>query len=223
MKWNFRFAAFLVMAVFVGAGCSVLPGLKVLSGQDTGDNAQNRLVETTELVMANKAGVTDPVLNGVADRIETAAAGSLDIIEIRNDLNSRTFQVYTLYLPDSTLSQADQVNRERRAFELVWRGIMQPSIGADTLNISLVYPVPVTTLDRGPGFVGYIIATATIARKDALIYLNGSPNLQNFVNLVTDGTLNFDQPASPPPYRGTPNHPVFMLAQLTQPTSSSGG
>src|SRR6266498_1063994 len=104
MKWNVRFAAFLVIAVFAGAGCSVLPGLKVLSGQDTGDAAQNRLVETSELVMANKAGVTDPALNGVADRIETASGGTIDIIEIRNDLNSREFQVYALMLNNPNLS-----------------------------------------------------------------------------------------------------------------------
>src|SRR5689334_13173689 len=101
MKWNVRFAVFLVIAIIAGAGCSVLPGLRVIAGQDTGENAENRLVETTELVMANKSGTTDPALNGVADRIETASGGTIDIIEIRNDLNAHEFIVYALMLPDS--------------------------------------------------------------------------------------------------------------------------
>lgn len=215
MKLTLRFAAFLLITVFAGAGCSALPGLRVLAGQDTGETAENRLVETSELVMANKTGTTDPALNSVADRIETASGNTIDIIEIRNDLNKRSFQVYALYLMDTSLSQADEVNRERRAFELVWRGIMQQSTGAETLDIALVYPVPVSTLDRGQSFVGYVISTVTIARNAALLYLNGSPSLQNFVGLVADGTLAFNQPSTPPPYKGTPNHPVFMISQLT--------
>ena len=220
MKLTLRFAAFLLITVLAGAGCSALPGLRVLAGQDTGENAENRLVETSELVMVNKTGTTDPALNSVADRIESAAGNTIDIIEIRNDLNKRSFQVYALYLMDSTLSQADEVNRERRAFELVWRGIMQQSIGAETLDIALVYPVPVNTLDRGQSFVGYVISTVTIARNAALTYLNGSPSLQNFVGLVAEGSLAFNQPSQPPLYSGTPNHPVFMISQLTAASSN---
>ena len=223
MKWNVRFAAFLMMAILTGAGCSVLPGLKVLSGQDTGDAAQNRLVETTELVMANKAGTTDPALNGVADRIETASGKTIDIIEIRNDLNTREFQVYALILPDPNLSQRDSLNQLRRAIELTWRGIMQQSIGSQTLKVALVFPGSVQTLDKGPSFYGLIGATATISRADALVYLDsGSPSLQNFAKLITDTKLAYDQPSSPALYRGTPNHPVFMLSNLT-PSGSGGG
>jgi hypothetical protein len=224
MKWNVRFAAFLVMAVFVGAGCSVLPGLRVLSGQDTGENAENRLVETTELVMANKAGTTDPALNGAADRIEQASGSTIDIIEIRNDLNTREFQVYALMLPDTSLSQLDALNQFRRAIELTWRGIMQQSIGDETLKVALVFPGNVQTLDKGPSFYGIIGATATISRADALVYLDsGSPSLQNFANLITDGKLAYDQPSSPELYNGTPNHPVFMLSNLAPSGPSSGG
>ena len=153
MKWNFRFAAFLMIAIIAGAGCSVLPGLKVLSGQDTGDAAQNRLVETTELVMANKAGTTDPVLNSVADRIETASGSTIDIIEIRNDLNNHEFQVYALMLPDPNLSQLDSLNQLRRAIELTWRGIMQQSLGDETLKVAYTWGLllgSITTLDGLP-------------------------------------------------------------------------
>ncbi|MBI1278730.1 MAG: hypothetical protein GC179_11440 [Anaerolineaceae bacterium] len=223
MKWNIRFAAFLLMAVLAGTGCSVLPGLKVLSGQDTGEAAENRLVESSELVMANKSGTTDPALNGVADRIETAAGGSIDIIEIRNDLNIHQFQVYALIIPDPSLDQLGQLNQFRRAIELTWRGIMQQSIGDETLKVALVFPGRVQTLDRGPGFLGVIGATATIDRADALVYLDsGSPSLQNFAGLITDGKLAYDVPPDQELYRGTPNHPVFMLSNLGSSASSGG-
>lgn len=220
MKWNVRVAAFLVLAVFASTGCSALPGLRVLAGQDTGEAAENRLVESTELVMANKSGNGDPALNAAADRIETAASGSVDIVEIQNDLNSRTFQIYALYLPDAGSTQAESVNRQRRVFELIWRGVMEQSIGAQTINVSLLLPQQVETLDNGASFVGFVVATATIARDEALLYLtNGAPSLNNFVNLVTEGTLVYDQPASPPLYQGVPNHPVFMISQLLSATN----
>lgn len=222
MNWNMRVAAFLVLALVAGAGCSALPGLRVLAGQDTGEAAENRLVETTELVMANKAGNTDPALNAAADRIETAAGGSVDIVEIRNDLNARTFEVFALYLPDSGQTQAESVNRQRRVFELIWRGVMQQSVGARAINVSLMLPSQVETLDKGSSFVGFIVATATIARDQALLYLDsGAPSLNNFVNLVTEGTLVYDQPASPELYQGIPNHPVFMISQLLAATSGN--
>lgn len=222
MKWNVRFAAFLVMAVFASSGCSALPGLRVLAGQDTGEAAENRLVESTELVMVNKSGNTDPALNATADRIETAAGGTVDIIEIRNDLNSRTFQVYALYLPISDTTSATEVNQERRIFELIWRGVMSQSIGAETINVSLVFPQQYSTLDKGRSFLGFIISTATIARDKALVYLeSGAPSLNNFINLITDGTLAYNQPDSSPLYNGVPNHPVFMISEMLAATSGN--
>ncbi|MEP6986935.1 MAG: hypothetical protein ABI970_15120 [Chloroflexota bacterium] len=216
MKWNFRFAAFLVMAVFVGAGCSVLPGLKVLSGQDTGDAAENRLVETSELVMADKGGTTDPALNGVADRIETASGGTIDIIEIRNDLNTRNFQVYALLAPQGGLTQIEVLNRNRRAIELTWRGIMQQSASDKTLQIVLLDPQRISTLDKGDSFVGVIIQSATIDRADAIVYLaSNATSLQSFASLITDGKLALDTPSSTQLYSGTPNHPVTLTSNLT--------
>ncbi len=220
MKWNFRFAAFLVMAVLAGAGCSVLPGLKVLSGQDTGEAAQNRLVESSELIMADKAGTTDPALNGVADRIETASGGGIDIVEIRNDLNTQSFKVYALLIPEPGLSQLDVLNRNRRAIELTWRGIMQQSTGAKTLEVVLLDPQRITTIDKGPSFVGFIIESATIDRADALLYLQNTTTLQDFANLILDGKLALDQPTANQLYSGTPNHPVTMISSLT---SGGGG
>ncbi len=223
MKWNVRFATFLVMAVITAAGCSVLPGLKVLSGEDTGESAENRLVESTELVMVNKAGNTDPALNAAADRIETAAAGTLDIIEIRNDLITHNFQVYALLVPQAGLTQVEAVNRNRRAIELTWRGIMQQSIGAKSLGIVLLDPQRISTLDKGESFVGVIIQSVTIDRADALVYLDsGSPSLTSFSNLIADGKLALDQPSSTRLYSGTPNHPVTMISQLQRAISGGG-
>lgn len=215
MKWNFRFAAFLVLALVASAGCSVFPGLKVLSGQDTGENAENRLVESTDLVMANKAGTTDPVLSSAADRIELASGGIIDIVEIRDDVNTQNFQVYALLIPQDGLTQLDELNRNRRAIELTWRGIMQQSLGAKTLQVVLLTPQRITTIDKGPGFVGFIIQSATIDRADALVYLQGTPNLENFANLILDSKLALDQPSTPELYDGTPNHPVTMFSNLT--------
>ena len=215
MKWNFRFAAFLVMAVFVGAGCSVLPGLKVLSGQDTGDAAENRLVETTELVMANKAGTTDPVLNAAADRIELASSGSIDIVEIRDDLNTRNFQVYALLIPQFGLTQAQAADRIRRAIELTWRGIMQQSNGAKSLQVVLMEPQRISSLDVGETFVGVILQSVTIDRADALVYLTSpSLSLTTFSNLILDGKLVLDSSQAGKLYSGTPNHPITMISQL---------
>jgi hypothetical protein len=222
MKWNFRFAAFLVLALLASAGCSVFPGLKVLSGQDTGEAAENRLVESSDLVMANKAGTTDPVLSGAADRIELASGSSIDIIEIRNDLNTHEFKVYALMIPpDSSATQQEALNQFRRAIELTWRGIMQQSIGAETLTVELLFPGRVSTLDKGPSYLGVIGATATISRPDALVYLNASPSLQNFVNLILDNKMAYDVPSDQELYSGTPNHPVFMLSSAA--STSSGG
>jgi hypothetical protein len=215
MKWNVRFGLFLVMAVFVGAGCSVLPGLKVLSGQDTGDAAQNRLVETNELVMANKAGTTDPILNGVADRIESASGGSIDIVEINNDLNNHNFQVYALLIPQAGLTRNEAADRNRRATELTWRGIMQQSVGAKTLQIVLMEPQRINTLDFGQSYVGVILQSVTIARADALLYLaNTSLSMTTFSNLILDEKLTLDDSQAGKLYSGTPNHPITMISQL---------
>ena len=71
------------------------------------------------------------------------------------------------------------------------------------------------TLDKGPSFYGVVGATATIDRADALVYLDsGSPSLQNFANLIAEGKLAYDVPAEQVLYKGTPNHPTFMLSDV---------
>jgi hypothetical protein len=218
MKFNFRTGLFLIAALFVGAGCSALPGLRVLSGEQTADTAASQLVENSEFVMADKSGNTDPALSAAADRIE-AASGSLDIIEIRKDLNADLFGVYVLLAPsDPNASQTDQTNELRRAIELTWQGTLKQSEGSDIIKIVILQPAQFDTIDKGPSFVGIVAANVEISRTDAVAYLNHRPNtLNDFVNLVADGKMTFEQPEALELYEGQPNHPVFMLAQMTSP------
>jgi hypothetical protein len=221
MKRDLRFGLLLVAALFIGAGCSALPGLRVLSGQQTADTAAQQLVENSEFVMADKSGNTDPALTSAADRIE-AASGNLDIIEIRKDLNSDVFEVFVLLAPaNANATQADQSNAIRRAIELTWQGTLNQSEGSDVMKIVILSPAQFDTIDHGPSFVGIIAATAEISRVDALAYLNQRPNgINDFVNLIADGKMTFDQPQSVELYQGKPNHPVFMLTQsVTQPAT----
>ncbi|MEZ4668630.1 MAG: hypothetical protein R3E39_12025 [Anaerolineae bacterium] len=214
MKLDVRFSVFLVAAVFIGAGCSALPGLRVLSGEQTAETAANQLVENSEFVMADKSGNTDPALTAAADRIE-AASGNLDIIEIRKDLNTDVFTVYVLLAPSNATSQADQTNELRRAIELTWQGTIRQSEGSDIIKIVILQPTQLDTIDKGPSFVGIVAANVEISRTEATAYLNHRPNTVNdFVNLVADGKMTFDQPQSLELYEGQPNHPVFMLSQL---------
>lgn len=215
MKLNLRVGVFLVAALFIGAGCSALPGLRVLSGEQTADTAAQQLVENSEFVMADKTGNTDPALSAAADRIE-AASGNLDIIEIRKDLNTDVFGVYVLLAPSNpNATQADQTNELRRAIELTWQGTLKQSEGSDIIKIVILQPAQFDTIDNGPSYVGIVAANVEISRVNALAYLNHRPNtINDFVNLVADGEMTFDQPQSMELYQGQPNHPVFMLAQL---------
>lgn len=216
MKMDLRIGVLLAAALFIGAGCSALPGLRVLSGEQTADTAAQQLVENSEFVMADKSGNTDPALSAAADRIE-AASGTLDIIEIRKDLNADVFGVYVLLAPsDPNATQADQTNELRRAIELTWQGTLNQSEGSDIIKIVILQPAQFATIDNGPSFLGIVAANVEISRVDALAYLTQRPNtINDFVNLVADGKMTFDQPQSLEVYEGQPNHPVFMLAQLT--------
>ena len=96
-QWKLLAAAILLL----GAGCSVFPGLRVLSGEDpngTGGPASIQNADVSELVMADKTGATDASLMAAADRIE-AAAPNVDIIEIRKDDANNKFVVNMLFLP----------------------------------------------------------------------------------------------------------------------------
>jgi hypothetical protein len=212
-----RFPLLLVAALLFASGCSALPGLRVLTGQDATNAVAERSVESDELVMADKSGTTDPALIAAADRIEAANGGNVDIVEIRQDTVKHEFDVYMLYQPDPNGTQQDNNNAIRRAIELTWQGTMQASRGSDVIRINIVQPQRVPTLDKGPSFVGFVVASFAIDRPDALAYLQHRPNtLTDFITLITDGKLKDTTPQNGQPefYSGQPNHPVFMLASM---------
>jgi hypothetical protein len=219
MKRAAHFPVLFLVLALLGAGCSALPGLRVLTGQDAPDAISERVVETTGLVMADKSGNTDPSILAAADRIEAAAGGNVDIIEIRQDLTNDVFNVYMLYRGlDQNATQQDQYDALRRALELTWQGSLQASQGSDMIRVNLLQPNLIPTLDKGLSFVARISATIEISRENVLAYLARRPTtLQDFVNMIADGEMTFDQPQQDDQsafYSSEPNHPMFMLASV---------
>jgi hypothetical protein len=213
MKLKHLYLAVSVIALFV-AGCSSLPGLRVLTGEDSGQANAARVVEQMDLVMADKTGATEPSLIAAADRIE-AAAGNIDVIEIRHDLENDTFVVNMLVLfpevPQTLEGQVMLIDTERRAFELTWQAVLPESQGADKIRIALLNPISVSTLDSGASYVAQYIEAGEISREDALTYLSGERNVSNFYGLVVNGVLNFQAADQAMLYDGSPNHPMFMI------------
>ena len=219
MKISMRLQFFLAIALLMASGCSALPGLRVLSGQDPNspEALADQVAELTEMVMADKSGTTDPSLLTAADRIEQAS-GNVDIIEIRQDTADDIFTVYMLLQPPGQYTtQQEYVDSLRRAIELTWQGTMQASQGSDVIKVVILDPLMVPTLDKGLSFAGSVFINSEIARSDAVAYLAHRPNsINDFINLIALGTMTVDQPDATQAefYNGQPNHPVFMLAQL---------
>lgn len=216
-KWLF----FIVLSI-AAAGCSSLPGLQVLTGQEVAQSEISDVVEQSDLVMADKTGSTDPSLMAAANRIE-AAAGVVDMIEIRKDESNDAFVMNMLFaIPQEAQGNTQEAaiafyTAIQRALEVSWQGTMTESQGVGLLNIELIAPQRVPTIDsNGSSFIGVVIFTAQIERSDAIAYLSGSRTLSDFVDLIADGRLQLE---SPPQmiYEGQPNHPLFMLN--TQPTT----
>jgi hypothetical protein len=212
MKSSLRIQFLLAISLVFAAGCSSLPGLRVLTGQETTDTLAEQSAVISDMVMADKSGTTDPSLLAAADRVE-AASGIVDIIEIRKDPAADLFTVYLLFQPSAETQDTNEALR--RAVELTWQGMMQSSEGSDIVSIKILVPQPVPTLDKGASFVGFVAATFDIARPDAVAYLAHRPNtIADFVDLIAQGRLAYVQPETSEFYEGQPNHPVFMLAQM---------
>ncbi|HLU12181.1 MAG TPA: hypothetical protein VK003_21065 [Oceanobacillus sp.] len=207
----FKFAFLVLLLV---SGCSSLPGLRVLTGQEDQQSIADRTVESLDLVMADKTGSTDPALIAAADRIE-AANRNVDIIEIRNDPDSRVFSITMLLLlppPENTMEgQIAFLDGLRRAFELSWQGTMRESEGADVLRITMLAVDRITTLDNGPSYFGAVQADGEIERGAAASYLAGERSLSAFYDLIVNGTLSLESPNEFILYDGQPNHPMFAL------------
>ncbi|MFQ3566389.1 MAG: hypothetical protein SNJ59_05265 [Aggregatilineales bacterium] len=188
--------------------------MRVLTGQSGQEAQVDRTIQALDLVMADKTGISDPSLIAAADRIE-AASGSVDIIEIRHDLNERIFTINLLFRPpqtDNTVQgQVARLDALRRAVELSWQGTMRESEGADLLRITLLAPQTITTLDHGSSFIGVVIAETEIERGAAANYLAGPRSLNSFFDLIAQGILRYTNPEQVMLYEGQPNHPMFML------------
>lgn len=215
-----RILAIVVLSAILAAGCSSLPGLRVLSGQQPDETFSDTTVQTLDLVMADKSGDAEMGLTAAANRIE-AADSMIDIIEVRKDPETRVFSVSMLFNPPqadtSTLDgQIAQYEALRRAFEVTWQGMMPVSEGTDTIEIHLLGAGNIATLDHGESFVGYLVAQGIIERAAAATYLAGARNLNNFVDMVVNGTLDYQTTNQFVPYQGTPNHPMFMLPSSAQ-------
>ncbi len=205
---------FTLSLVFV-AGCSVFPGLRVLTGEDAGSiNAE--VAEVAELVMADKTGSTDSSLIAAADRIE-AASPFVDIIEIRKDEANDLFVVNMLFQPPADAQGETQAalislySSIQRAMELTWQGTLRESEGTSAIQVNFIVPQGIPTLDSGTSFVGFFSLNSEIERSEAISYLSGSRNLNDFLDLIVEGTLLYQIPQAGQIYTGQPNHPLFML------------
>lgn len=211
---------FVLLSASLIVGCSSLPGLRVLTGQNDAQTNADQTVQALDLVMADKFGRTDPAVTAAADRIE-AAAGNVDIIEIRKNDEERTFQVNLLFAPprvdtSTTNGQIALLDSLRRAAELTWQGMMQASEGTDILRILILGAQQISTLDNGASYIGIVQAQMEIDRADAAAYLAGTRSLTQFNDLIVMGTLNYMTPSELTLYEGQPNHPMFMLPAAPQ-------
>ena len=210
-KWLF----FIVIGI-VAAGCSSMPGLRVLTGEEAPPSDAVEVVEQSDLVMADKTGSTDPSLMAAANRIE-AATRNVDMIEIRKDEANDAFVMNMLFaIPQEANGNTQEgliafYSSIQRALEVSWQGTMAESQGSGLLNIQLIAPQAVPTIDNnGTSFIGVVMFVAQIERSDAIAYLSGQRTLSDFVDLIANGKLLFDSPQQTI-YEGHPNHPLFML------------
>lgn len=218
-----RIFTFVVLSAILVSGCSQMPGLRVLTGQTDENAAGDLTVQALDLVMADKSGSADPGITAAANRIE-AADNMVDIIEVRKDEENRVFIVSMLFNPpdvdlNTMEGQVADLEARRRAFEVTWQGMMPESEGTDRIEIHLLAPASVSTLDHGQSFIGFIMAQAAIERGDAAAYLEGVRNLSTFYDMIVNGTLQYQAPNQLILYEGTPNHPMFMLTGAAATTS----
>jgi hypothetical protein len=203
----------LIVGALLVSGCSVFPGLRVLTGQQDVTEA-SRSVESLDMVMADKSGGTDPLLLLIGDRIE-AANPYVDVIEVRSDPATHIFTLSMIYVPPQTANTAQGAREQndliRRTVEIAWQAALAENDDADTFRVMFLFPNEIATLDNGPSFIGVMGPNFQIERSDAAAYLSGQPSLQAFGGLLADGTLIYNQPEAVELYAGSPNHPMFVL------------
>ena len=87
------------------------------------------------------------------------------------------------------------------------------------MQVNFLSAQGISTLDSGPGFVGFVTVNSEIDRTDALTYLGGPHELNDFLDLIAEGTLLYENPEGGQLYNGEPNHPLFMLSSAGQASS----
>ncbi len=214
------FPVLIMLAVLVSVGCSSLPGLRVLTGEDGQETVADRAVQSTTWVMADKTSRTDPLLIAAADRIE-AANPFIDIIEIRptlNRSNQSVFAVTLLYNPprtdNSAQEQVQSLENARRMFEVVWQGVMSESAGSQIIEVTTYAPSQIVTLDNGLSYAGIQLEYTSIDRSLAQSYLASPRSLDSFFNLIVGNDLTYDTPDTITLYEGDPNHPMFLIPSI---------
>lgn len=206
----------LTLTLALVTGCSALPGLGVITGDESGQDEAQRTLEVVDLVMADKTGATDPSLIAAANRIEAAVLG-VDIIEIRHNLSEDSLVVNMLFAPpgdvsgQSTAGLVNLYTAIQRANEFTWQGTAAESEGSSMLQVNFITPQGISTLDSGPGFIGVVTNRFEIERIQALSYLKGPRGLNDFLDLIAEGTLFYENTDGFLLYEGEPNHPLFML------------
>ena len=209
-----RLFSFILLLV---AGCSVFPGLRVITGEDTANTTTLQAAAMTDLVMADKTGTTDPSLMAAANRIE-AASQNIDIIEIRKDEANDVFVVNMLFAPPNQAGDLLSLYTAiQRALELTWQGTLTESEGTSAIRINFIAQQSIATLDSGPSFIGFVQLNSEIERSDAINYLSAPHDLNDFLGLIVDGTLLYESPEGGAVYNGEPNHPLFMLQPANPP------
>ncbi len=204
-----RLLVVFLSAALAISGCSVFPGLRVLTGEQDALEPQ-RTVESIDLVMADKTGGTDPSILLLGDRIESALR-TVDVIEVR-DIGDGAFDIEMIFDVSGVQSQRDLIDQLRRASEVTWRAVLAQNINdLETIQVTFLAPLAIETLDNGPSFLGQRLLSFDIDRADAAAYLSISQtSLQTFQDLIVDGKLRVDEPTSAEFYQGSPNHPMFM-------------
>lgn len=217
MRRNRKWLIVFVVSSLLAASCSSLPGLRVLSGEDNADVEADSIAQNLDLVMANKSGDVNVSMLAAADRLE-AAAGNVDVVEMREDLQKDSFIIYMMLRPagdpssDNLQQVVDYYNSLRRAVELTWQSVMRESERSGLLRIEVLSPQVISTLDNGLSSIGFTQLVVEIERQKAINYLARPHTLDDFIALIVDGTMFFDSPSDGPSlYTGEPNHPLFML------------
>ena len=109
--------------------------------------------------------------------------------------------------------------------KITWQGTLRESEGTGVIEVNFIAPMGVPTLDSGTSFVGFMMFNSSIDRSDAISYLSGPRNLNDFLDLIANGKLHLDSAQNGAIYDGHPNHPLFMLsaaANAAQNGSASG-